>query len=800
MQNEPQQSAQGQSANRELSLSDILDIVIDYWYWFVLSVLICVGATYTYYRTRPHSYTSQGTVVLRNEEASASSSKRYLDVALQDLGYDKNMASLENEMVIMKSTPVMMDAVRRLDLNHQCSRKSLFFKTYYHKDAPLRVHVGNRLDHKEHAIVLSVTPLDANSYEYRIESSDLELGSHEHGKANFKESVALGSEAYFEVDKTPYYKAECYGRHYRVAELPVLMVARQLKARVGINRMDKNSDIVLVGYTDNNANRSLEVVDSVMAAYNQLVVNDKMKVVSRSEQFIADRIRMISGDLDDVDSRVEILKRNSQLPDIDGAGSQLLTTGTRYSDEVSQLETESTLVHWISDYVKDPANKDELIPADVAVRDAGVQGLISNYNSELLQYQKVKNTAGANNPTLKKLKQQVDATYLAVVTSLGNLENSIDVRLRKARSNESRTRQKISDIPTQSKAVTEVVRQQKIKEELYLYLLSKREENALSLAVSKDNAKIVEAATPMGSGPHLSRYLMFGLALGLAIPAGVIFLSTLLQNTVKTPLDITNAVDIPILGQVPYKVVPAGTVSKIYVSPTGTDAVNEAFRILASNIPFFMKDMGMKSIQLVSTMPDEGKTTLTLNLAMSLAFMGKRVVLVDIDARKRSLTKELSNGLVEKCNGLLACLAANMDPSLVVSKSTVSDNLDFVLCEKTPPNSPQLLLGEQFDKLDAYLRVHYDYVLYDSTPAPLLADAAIANRVADMTIYVIRHGKVRKRFLSSIREMSESGRFKNMCFVMSQMPMTHKRYGYGSYGYGSYGYGYGGYGYSDSEI
>ena len=363
------------------------------------------------------------------------------------------------------------------------------------------------------------------------------------------------------------------------------------------------------------------------------------------------------------------------------------------------------MVKAVRSYLVDPNNKDELLPANVGVSNPGVQSMISQYNSQMLQYRKLLNTAGPNNPQVKNLVQQMEGNRASILASIDNLISSTNVRLQTARAQEARTQGQIYNLPTQSKAVTEVSRQQKIKEELFLYLLSKREENAMNLAVTIVPAKIVEPAARSNMGPHLSMYILVGLLLGAALPALVMFLINFFNVKLRSKSDIERAMTIPILGEIPQK--PEGRANdEIIVTANGTDVVTEAFRILHSNIPFFLKE-NEKVIQTVSTVPGEGKSFVALNLALSLAYLGKRTILVDCDLRKRSLSKTIDR---HNRVGLISyMLGKEEDFKNIIMHSETSPFLDYVVCEKTPPNATQLLLTNKMDALVAYLREQYDY-------------------------------------------------------------------------------------------
>ena len=339
-------------------------------------------------------------------------------------------------------------------------------------------------------ISIDVTPKANNKYVFKATKD----GVVKQAEAYFSQPVQFDDSVAFVIERTKYYNKSFEGVTLHMGVHPSLTVARAMLNKLSISRVDKMASIVSIVFNDNNSKRANQVVDTLIAVYNDDAVDDKNKVAQKTNQFISERIALISGELDVVDAQVESIKRGSQLPDLTGASSQLLQQGQRYNDEVTKLETEMTLISYIKNHVSDPVNKEELIPANVGISDAGIQSMISQYNSVVSQYKKLKTTAGPNNPQVRQYKQQLDDQLSAINSSISNLMNATRVRLQDARSQEARARGQIAAMPTQTKAVTEVTRQQKIKEELYLYLLSKREETAMNLAVTVANAKVVDSS------------------------------------------------------------------------------------------------------------------------------------------------------------------------------------------------------------------------------------------------------------------------------------------------------------------
>ena len=590
--------AEGEN-EKSLSIRDLIFMVLNNWWWFVISVVVCMVIAGFYYKSQAKTWTASGTILVRDEGNNVRYQSRNMDQILSNMGMDNTNLSLENEIYMLKSSWLMNQVVNRLGLNYTCSRNDMFKKISYFKDAPLAltIHDGDH-ENRDVKFNVRVKPLANNKYEYRAEKYGVKSETLE---AYYSQPVKFDDTLSFTIEKTEFYTNEFEDVTLNMGISPSMAMARNMLKSLNISRVDKMASIISITYNDSNRERANQIVDTLIAVYNDDALEDKNKVAQKTESFISDRIALISGELDVVDAQVENIKRTSGLGEMTGANTQLLQQGQRYSEEVVRLETEMTLISYIKNYVSDPVNKEELIPANVAINDVGIQGMIGSYNSLVARYKRLKTTAGPNNPDVQALKRQMDDELSAINSSISNLINATRVRLQDARNQESRARGQIAAMPTQTKAVTEVTRQQKIKEELYLYLLSKREETAMNLAVTVSNAKVVEPAIVNLTGPRLMIIALVALILGLAIPAAIMFCISFFDTKLRSKVDVERGTSLPILGEIPQK--PAARVNdEIIVTANGTDVVTEAFRLLHSNIPFFLKE-DQKVIQTVSTVP-----------------------------------------------------------------------------------------------------------------------------------------------------------------------------------------------------
>lgn len=460
-----------------------------------------------------------------------------------------------------------------------------------------------------------------------------------------------------------------------------------------------------------------------------------------------------------------------------------------YDRQITDLSNQKELIGLVQQYLHDPLKKESLLPANTGLLGNWIGGLIDKYNTALLGRDKLMEDGGDNSPVVKGLNNEIVSLHQAISQSLRNTKDEINSKLEYARRMQMLEAGKISNIPTQEKYVLSVERQQKIKEELFIYLLNKREENALTSATSESNLRIVDPAYGVGTaGVNSFVVLLAALLAGLAVPGLFFYLGPMLNVTVRGRKDIEDSLSIPYLGEIPH----SGRKDGMVIGKQQRDGVSEAFRIVRSNMDFmFDKQTKSQVLMLTSFNPSSGKSFVSYNLAASLVLAGKRTILLEMDIRKGSKKEKSENvlpGLTHYLSGKITDLTQLIHPY------PGFDELDVITSGPIPPNPAELLLEQSLEQLIEHLRDQYDYVVIDTVPYGMVADAQIISRIVDLSIYVIREGLMDRRRLSDVENLYTSGKIPHMAVLLND---THYKYaGYG-YGYGYYGYGYGGnyYGY-----
>lgn len=757
-------------------IHELLNSILDNWYWFVISITVCLTAAYSYAKSEPQVYRATAEIMIKTG-TQGQAGQLTESTLFADMGLNGAANNVEGEIYVLGSSSLIDQVVRRLGIDVTYSVRPILRVVDIYDTTPVRVSFADK--ELMEGFTMEIAIVDSLSYDYKIigVTNDDEWKNARYGDTI---SVARGR---FAVDKTPYFEEKYDNGNITVQVNSIDDTIDSILGNLLIVKADKITDVLRLTLDDSNFRRAKDILNMLILVYNEEVINDKNRVATNTERFIIERIAAISQDLGGIDRQIEQLKKDNNIPDFGSIAGTLLQTDEKHKEDIIAIDTEINLAQFIRSYISDPAKQSEFIPANTGISDLGIESQIAKYNEEQLRLNKLLVNSGINNPVTTDLIKTLNVTRENMIRSIDNFLSLLRIKRDRAVSQANIDNRRIAAVPTQEKLANDVVRQQKIKEELYLYLLNKREENALQLAITESNAKIIESAdgssTPIM--PVMSRFLALAFIVGLILPAAIIFLVRFLDNKVRTKADIEREVSIPILGELPRKSKNQRD-SEIVVSENSRDHISEAFRIIRSNIDFFVKTKkGANAvIQLTSTRPSEGKTYITINLAFSFAYTGKRVVLVDLDLRRSELSKILGKGIKTGVSTFLSGRTEELDHAII--KGVQGDNVDFIPAGIIPPNPANLLMSDRFEVMIQELRKRYDYIFLDTVPAMVVADAVIINRVADITLYVIRNGKIDRRYLQELEKIYKEGKFNNMNIVLSDVNMDKRGYGY-LYGY-----------------
>lgn len=784
MQNQHTPTFEQEHSENEIQIRDIFDSVLRNWYWVVISIITCVMGAFFYTKTVTQIYQAEALILIKTENKGGMSSSE--TAIFQDLGLGTSSAIIENEIPVLRSTALMTAVVQELGLDITYTVKPLLRTVDIYGRSPIELVFPNK--ELMNGVTIDITPLSQERFQYGIYDEQNKITLSE---ASFGDTLSV-VEGAFIVQKTPLFGSKSAYETIKVTISDVREKAKSILNELTVRRTDKVAGILSLTLNDNNFQRSIDILNKLIEVYNNDIINDKNRVATNTENFIVERIANISLDLGNIDGQIEDLKKKNNITDFASTSALLIQTGSKYKEEVVSIETEISMVQFIREYLSDPTKKNELIPTNIGISDTGIESQIAQYNAERLRLDKLSAQSGANNPVTIELINTLNVTKANMIRSIDNLLSSLQIKRGQIIAQENLANRRIVSVPTQEKEVNDVVRQQKIKEELYLYLLNKREENALNLAITESNAKTIEKGDgrDIPISPKISIILLFSFMMGFALPVIIIFVIYWLRsldNKIHTKRDIENGTSIPIIGELPRKHKNSAN-KEIMISDTGRDRISEAFRIVRSNLDFIAKkeSNGARVIQLTSTIPGEGKSYVTINLALSYAHTGKKVLVMDLDLRKGRMSKIADK---KGINGISEYLSGKTDDIFsLVNKEVTHKNLDVIATGPIPPNPANLLMSERFEQAISILREHYDYIFMDTVPFSIVADASIINRIADITIYIIRNGLIDKRYLPELEKLHKEDKVNNICILLTDVNIDNKQYGY-RYGY-SYSYAY----------
>ena len=582
-----------------------------------------------------------------------------------------------------------------------------------------------------------------------------------------------------------------------------MRVAKGYCNSLSIAPTSKTTSVAVISLKNSSLQRGQDFINQLLEMYNRNTNNDKNEIAQKTAEFIDERISIISKELGSTEADLESFKRDAGITDLSSEAQIALAGNAEYEKKSVENRTQISLVNDLRKYLR--GNEYEVLPSNVGLQDAALIGAIERYNEMLIERKRLLRTSTENNPTIVNLDTSIRAMKANVQATLEGTLQGLMITKESLDREASRYSRRISNAPGQERAYVSIARQQEIKAGLYLMLLQKREENAIALAATANNAKIIDEAiaddTPVS--PKGKMIYLIALMLGIGIPVGIIYLIDLTKFKIEGRADVEKLTTVPVVGDIPLTDEKNDKNGSIAVFENKNNLMSEVFRNVRTNLQF-MLDNDQKVILVTSTVSGEGKSFVSANLAISLSLLGKKVVIVGLDIRKPGLNKvfQLSN----KERGITQYLSnPETDLMELVQPSDINKNLYILLGGTVPPNPTELLARNGLDKAIETLKKHFDYVIMDTAPIGMVTDTLLIGRVADLSVYVCRADYTHKAEYTLINELSIEKKLPNLCTVINGVDLKKRKYGY-YYGYGKYGkyYGYGkrygyGYGYGQKQ-
>ena len=774
-----------------LRIQDLLYLCLARWKWFVLSLMVTIGVATVYLLRTPAVYTRTASVLIK-EDSKGKSVSSDLE-SFSEFGLFQSGTNVNNELITFQSPALMTEVVKRLRLDMNYFVPGKFHRQVaYGLTLPVDVTINDLPENESAGFTLKIQP-DGTLYlsDFIRNGTDLD---EKDVKGSLLDSITtpLGK---IIIHTTPnYVKGEAYTLY--VGKSSLYNAVNSCSSNLSVSLNSEKASVIDLSFKDNSTQRAEDVLSMLISVYNENWVKDKNQIAVSTSMFINERLGVIERELGNVDEDISSYKSEHLLPDVQAASSMYMAQSSAANAQILSLNNQLYMTRYIRNYLANDANRTQLLPANSGIESANIESQIAEYNKQLLQRNSLVANSSTENPLVVDMDQALASMRGAIIRSIDNQIVTLNSQIKSLRQTEQQTTSRIAANPTQAKYLLSVERQQKVKEALYLFLLQKREENELSQAFTAYNTRIV--TPPHGSmlptSPVHKNIFMVAFALGLLIPIVIIFMRENMNTRVRGRKDLEN-LTIPFIGEIPlFTRKKKGILGKkpqevkaVIVKEGNRDIINEAFRVLRTNLEFMTgKDKTSNVIIMTSFNPGSGKSFLTMNIAMSLAIKGKKVLVIDGDLRHASASSYIDSpdkGLSDYLGGRID----NLDEIIVPDPKHKS--MDILPVGTIPPNPTELLFDERLKQTIDTVREQYDYVLIDCPPVELVADTQIIEKLADRTIFVVRAGLLERSMLSELEKIYDEKKYKNMSLILNGTEGSGGRYGY-CYGY-RYGYGSG---------
>ncbi len=807
-------SVQEDSDEKQFSFRDIWAIFWGHKWWYLLSLIVAGSLAILYLYRTPILYRSTEKIILEADQSSA---------VLSDLSATMRRRSalghnVANEIVAFKSPDVMKRAVERLGLETNYTDLMFFRERELYNKTPFFMSIlGDTNGASSFSFV--VKKMGKKSFvldRFTVGGAEMEAkpvaGSFGDSLVTPVGSIRLTESQYFHT----------WGDPVRVSWANSNIRASYYSGRMAITAARDESSVVTLTMTDFAPERARNVLATILDIYNEQWVEDRNRAAANTSEFIAERLVILQKELGDIDNDIKDYKQQNRITDVGQVSGQYLSQSSAYSEKAFANSNQLAISQMIRDRLTDPTQSNTLLPANSGLTNATIEGQISSYNATLMKRDKYLKESSEANPMVADLNANLDAMKANITRSLDNNISALQLQQSKIAAQEGVIMGKLASTTGQALELQSMSRDQKVKESLYIYLLQKREENELATQMNISNNRLIQSATAgTPVSPVAKRIYLMALILGLGIPFLFFFLRILFNTTVRTRADVAK-LKVPFLAEIPQMGLEKKHIfdfkkknlfdqksCRIVVQHGKRDVINEAFRVLRTNLDMMTGNSdGCHVVMVTSFNPNAGKTFTIMNMAASMAVKGSKVLLLDLDLRKASLSKSLDkNG-----SGVASFLNGRVDdyhPHI----QDISENLSILPVGSLPPNPSELLVSDKFKKMVDDMRNEYEYIFMDCPPVDIVADTTIISKSADITVFIIRAGLFDKQALPALDELYAKGNYSRMAFILNGVERMQGSYGqhygsggygygYGSYGYGSshgYGYGYGNYGEQDEE-
>ncbi|MBR9913746.1 MAG: polysaccharide biosynthesis tyrosine autokinase [Algicola sp.] len=762
--------------NKE-NIINVVELYLSKWKLILVCLLIALAAAFLKIRYSTFLYQANATIKLKEDENSRSLSEIS---NLQNGVFASNLPNVTDEIEVIKSRSIISDVVRDLKLNitYFVNGKVKQEETYSTPPVNINFFMSDSVvENINKSLFIKIISTQQFELSNKNTNKLLTFDSDDSTLHSFGDKVEAPFGNFVLTPNIGTYGSD-EGSYIEIRIRPLHSIVEHYLSEIKVSTT-KNSNVINLSLKESIKEKARLILDKLIEKYNQDVINDKELIVKTTSDFITNRLNVVSNELEQVDFTAEKLQKDNRLTALSAQSNIFLESERQTDAKINQTSNQLQLVEFMTERLNDDTVETDLLPADIGIADSDVAQITKSHNELVLQRDRILKNSSEKNPTVVKLNDQINALKKNLDQSLQNIKSANEITLRNLNREDSRIRGQIYSAPGKERQFRDIKRQQDIKESLYLYLLEKREESAITLGMSTANAKVIDYAYTNDDpvSPKKRVIYLAALLLGLFVPVSYIYAKDVMDTKVHTKEDVLRLIKAPFIGDIPKSDVKEKLVKKVDYSPKA-----EAFRIIRTNVNFMLQhaDKPCKTIFVTSTTAQEGKSHTTTNLACSFSFSEKKVLLIETDIRVPRVNDYLN---IKSKKGLTEFIS---DKSLKIEDVIIPANdnpfLDVIPSGTIPPNPAELLMSDRVNLLFEQVKKKYDYIIVDTAAVGLVTDTLLISEHADIFIYVVSANNIDKRQLHIAQTMYEEKRLPNMVTLLNG---STKRKGYG------YGYGYG---------
>jgi len=750
-----------------IDIKRILSKLLGRWKLILLLTAISLVISYIYTKYTAPVFQINAKVLVNDDSRGGGLAKQ--SSALMDLGGIMNAKnSVDNEIEILKTRFLMEQVVRDMQLNITYSKRVNFVNRELYK-APFKIKFLKGVDS------IKATKINVN----KAVDNKVAISSKGFEKVvNWNEPFTISGVGTLSISQEP--GAFLAGSSYFATVTSIDEKVASLMERLSVGVSNKQASVIDLGLSYFIPKKGEDILSRLIEKYTQGNLNDKNAVADSTAKFIKERISVISGELGDYENKEQTYKQQNRLADMSEQGKLLVQNTGEFTTQLANAETQVSILNDLENYLKDEAKNKRVFPTSLLPQDMVFSGLMSQYNSLLIERDKQLLSVTEESPFIKNIDSQISGLRRGLLSNIQSTKNTYVLTRNKLRSQLSQAESQIKNVPEVEKNYLKLARNKDIKQELYIFLMQKAEETAISKTSNISVAKTIDPPKSQVNpiSPKNNVIYAIGFLVGLIVPASIFILIDLFNTTISTKEDITTHTNVPVIGEISHNT----SVDNLIVANQGRSAISEQFRALRTNLSFYLKEVDEKVILLTSSMSGEGKSFTSINLANILALSGKKVILMELDLRKPGLSAKLN---IDNHLGFTNyTINKELTENDIIKPLSVNKNMFIVSSGPIPPNPAETLMSDRTSLLIDTLKKQFDYIIIDAPPIGIIADAQLLASYADVTLYLVRQKYTKKEQLNIVNDLHFAKKMKNIGIVVNDI--SAKDYGYG-YGYGNYG-------------